>query len=426
VAVTPDGRRIAFSRANGGSALWLRSVDSLNAEQLPGTEHAIRPFWSPDGRSLGFFSDGLKTVEVSNRESPVQTLTSAAVSLSGGAWGPEGILYSPEATGTGLYLISANGGAPVPVTWLNSGRNEIAHRFPQFLPDGRHFIFWVWSALEENTGIYLGSLDHKEKLPEGPLVRTGREAQYAAPGYLLFLQGSRLVARQFDMARLRVKGEPLSLPEHVGLEWGYTGQAMFSVSQGGVLAYQEFVPPGGPRIVWRDRAGKELRSIEAPQESGRHSVSLAPDEKHIVVTGEDENTLEDLWVVDLERATSLRLTAIHGSNIEAVWSPDGRRIAFSSNRSGVYDLYVEKTNDSSEEELLVKSPHRKEPKSWSPDGRFLVYNQLDPKASNDIWVLPLEGDRKPFSFLTTEFDAGGGRLSPVPDSQVSNRSKAKT
>jgi len=416
VAVSPDGRRIAFG--NGGTELWMRSVDSFTAEELPGTAGAFRPFWSSDGRSIGFLSGlQLKTMDAGNRESPVHTLSSGSVYRSGGAWSPEGILYSPEATGIGLYRIPVNGGVSVPVTKLNSARHEIAHRNPQFLPDGRHFIYWIWSTSEENTGIYAGSLDPKEKLPEGPLVRTWREARYAEPGYLLFLQGSRLVAQPFDAARLRLSGQPFSLPELVGRDWGATGRAMFSVSRDGVLAYQEAVPLPGARIFWRDRAGKELRSIEAPQGSGSSSFSLSPDEKRVVVTGEDENTLEDLWVVDLDRATSLRLTAIHGSDQDGVWSPDGRRVTFASNRSGVYDLYEKQADGLSEEQLLLKGLHRKSPYGWSPDGRFLVFEELDPKTGYDIWVLPLEGDRKPFPFLKTEFDEHAGELSPVPDSQ---------
>ena len=418
VSVSPDGRRIAFADADGGSALWLRPVDSFIAEKLPGTDGAMRPFWSPDGRSLGFFSSGrLRKVEASNRQSPVQTLTSAAA-FSGGAWSPEGLLYSPEATGIGLYRISPNGGAPVPVTKLSSARHEIAHRYPQFLSDGRRFIYWVWSALEENTGIYAGSLDPKEKLPEGPLVRTWREARFVEPGYMLFLQGSRLVAQRFDKARLQLTAEQVSLSELVGLHWGNTGRAMFSVSPGGVLAYQEAVPQPEARFIWRDRAGKQLRSIEAPKGSDDAPLSFTPDEKRIAVTGVDENTLEDLWVVDLERAASMRLTAIHGSNQYSVWSPDGLRVAFRSNRNGVYDLYGKLANGrSEEEELLVKSPHAKIPTSWSTDGRFLVYMEIDPKTGFDIWVLPLEGDRKPFPFLQTEFLEAWGMLSPVPDSQ---------
>jgi Tol biopolymer transport system component len=195
---------------------------------------------------------------------------------------------------------------------------------------------------------------------------------------------------------------------------------MFSVSPGGVLAYQEAVPQLGARIVWRDRSGKQLRSVEAPQGSAisNQSLSLAPDEKRIALSGEDENTLEDLWLVDLERATSLRLTAIHGSNMNEVWSPDGHRLAFRSNRSGVYDIYGKHADSiNEEEELLVKSLHTKWPTSWSADGRFLVYTEVDPKTGNDIWIVPLEGDRKPFPFLKTEFNENVGTLSPVPDSQ---------
>jgi Tol biopolymer transport system component len=416
VAVSHDGRRIAFADAGRGSDLWLRSVESLTAEKLPGTEGAWRPLWSPDGRSLGFFNGGLRTVDVGSRQSPVQAVASVN-SEFGFAWSPEGIfLYTPEGTGTGLYRVAASGGAAAPATRLNSARHEITHRYPQFLPDGRHFIYWVWSASEENTGIYAGSLDPKEKLPEGPLVRTWREARYAEPGYLLFLQESTLVAQRFDTTRLRLTGEPRSLPELVGLDWGYTGRAMFSVSRGGVLAYQEAEPLPGARIVWRDRAGRQLRSTEAPQGT-KSRLSLAPDEKHVVVTNHDENTLEDLWVVDLERATSMRLTATHASSVDGVWAPAGRRVAFRSNRGGVYDLYAKDTGGVGEEELLVTSPHFKIPTGWSPDGRFLIYLEVDPKTGTDIWVLPLEGDRKPFPFLKTEFNESEGRLSPVPDSQ---------
>jgi Tol biopolymer transport system component len=419
VAVSPDGRRIAFADTTGGSALWLRSIDSFTAEALPGTDGAIRPFWSFDGRSLGFFSSRqLRRVEASDRQSPVQTLTLAPYGNNGGTWSPQAILFSPEASSTPLYRISSGGEAPAPVTRLNAARHEIAHRYPQFLPDGRHFIYWVWSALEENTGIYAGSLDPKEKLPEGPLVRTWREARYAAPGYLLFLQGSKLVAQKLDTQKLRLTGEPLTLPELVGTHRVNTGRAMFSVSSGGVLAYQEAAPQPSGRLVWRDRAGKELRSVEAPPGSSVNAFSISPDETRIAVTGVDENTLEDLWVVDLERTTSLRLTAIHGSNQYSVWSADGRRIAFRSNRSGVYDLYGKLASGvGEEEELLVKSLHAKWPTSWSADGRFLVYIEEDPKTGKDIWVLPLEGDRKPYSFLRSEFSEDGGALSPIPDSQ---------
>ena len=416
VTISPDGKQIAFSDAGSGagSALWVRSIDAFTPEPLQGTDRANRPFWFPDGRFLGFFSDGrLKTVDSNGRQSQSQILTPG---LLGGAWSREGILYSPEATGVGLSRVPVAGGVPVPVTRLNLERHEIAHRFPQVLPDGRHFIYWVWSTVEENTGIYAGSLDPNEKIPEGPLVRTWREVRYAPPGYLLFLQGSRLVAQPFDPARFKLSGEPMPLPELIGRHWIGTGRAMFSVSQSGAMVYQAATPRPDARIVWRSRSGKELRSIEAPKGSAANPFSVTHDGKNVVLTGEDENTVEDLWTVDLERGVSLRLTAAHGSNQSPLWAPDAQQVVFFSNRNGVRDLYIKHVNgERKEDELLVKSPHSKGPSGWSPDGKFLVYTELDPSSGNDIWILPLDGDRKPMPFLKTEFNETRAVPSPIPD-----------
>jgi hypothetical protein len=174
LAVSPDGTRIAASGIDEDHHLWLRAIDSSNAQKLPGTEGAMSPFWSPDGRSLGFISGGaLQRLNLDSPQSPPQTVTSPANPFAGAAWGPEGvILFQAEQAGSGLSLVPAGGGPSAPATHLNTARKEIVHRYPQFLPDGRHFIYWVWSALEENTGEYIGSLDAREKLPEGPLVRT--------------------------------------------------------------------------------------------------------------------------------------------------------------------------------------------------------------------------------------------------------------
>lgn len=171
--------------------------------------------WSPDGRSLAFVSGGvLQRLNLDSPQSPPQAVTSPANPFGGAAWSPQGvILFQAEQAGAGLSRVPAGGGASAPATHLNAARKEIIHRYPQFLPDGRHFIYWVWSALEENTGEYIGSLDAAEKLPEGPLVRTWREAHYAEPRYLLYLEGTVLMARPFDPSRLRFRGEPRALPE---------------------------------------------------------------------------------------------------------------------------------------------------------------------------------------------------------------------
>jgi serine/threonine protein kinase/DNA-binding winged helix-turn-helix (wHTH) protein len=417
ISVSPDGTRIALADTNQGSGLWLRSIDSLTAQKLSGTDNANSSFWSPDGRSLGFISGGkgLQRLDFSGGQSSVQTLASASFFPFSGSWSPQGvILYPPESTGGGLYRVPAAGGVPVPVTRLNSTRQEIVHLYPQFLPDGRHFISWVWSTSEGNTGEYIGSLDPQEKVPEGPLVRTWREARYAEPGYLLFLQGSTLMARRFDPTRLRFTGEPSALPEQIGQDWGETGHAMFSTSATGTLVYQEAFQPVA-HVVLRNRVGDQLRTIEAPL--GSYGPSLDPREKNVVVFGTDENGVNQLWRIDLERGISSPLTSAHAPSEWPEWSLDGQRIAFCSNKSGTFDLYAKNADGSGEEELLIKSPHTKSPAGWSMDGRFLVYQELDPATKVGIWALPLNGDRKPIPFRKTGFNEVGGTLSPVPDSQ---------
>ncbi len=420
VAVSPDGTRVAFGESGGRSGLWIRSIDSFNAQLLPGTEGAIYPFWSPDGTSIGFMTrNGIKRVDFHDGgQSTVQQVTSAALLYGGAAWNRQGdILFQPQSTGSGLFRVPAGGGTPTPVTSLNAARQEIAHRFPQFLPDGRHFIYWVWSALEENTGVYAGSLDASSsaKPMDAPLVRSWRHALFAEPGYLLIPQGSALLARRFDPSTLRITGEPHPYPEPIGMDWGLTGRAMFSISANGALVYQEAAPQQGARIILRDRRGIQLRAIPAPP--GSQFPSLDPREKNAVINGVDENSMEEMWRIDLDRGISSRLTAAHGSNQAPRWSPDGSRIAFRSNRSGAYDLYAKTIAGSGPEQLLVKSPNLKFPMSWSSDGRFLFYYELDPVTKWDLWVLPLEGDRKPISLLKTEFNEIGGFLSPIADSQ---------
>jgi hypothetical protein len=251
---------------------------------------------------------------------------------------------------------------------------------------------------------------------DGPLVRTWREARYADPGYLLFLQGSTLMERRFDPTRLIFTGEPYPRPEQIGVHWDGAGEAMFSTSATGTLAYQDALPRPRVNIVLRDRAGKQLRTIEAPP--GGDDPGLDPRGRYAAITAMEETSIPELWTIDLERGISSRLTESHGSRafLFPIWSPDGQRIAFVSNRSGSYDLSVRNATGIGEEELLVKSPQLKQPTDWSMDGQYLVYNERDPVTRYDIWVLPLAGDLKPIPFLKTGFYEFDGTLSPGPDS----------
>jgi serine/threonine protein kinase len=417
LAISPDGAHIAYAGHREDHCLWLSSIDSSNAQKLTGTDGARSPFWSPDGRSIGFVVNGrLQTLRIDSPHSSPVTLA-IANSFAGAAWSPRGvILFQPEQAGAGLSRVPAGGGAAVPATHLNAVRKEIVHRYPQFLPDGRRFIYWVWSAVEENTGEYIGSLDPNEKLPEGPLVRTWREAHHAAPGYLLYLDGAVLMARPFDPSGLRFTGEQRALPEQVGRHWETTGHAMFSTSETGVLVYQESLSRPGTRIVLRGPAGRVRRTIDAP--AGSYWPSLDPRGTHVAIQGQDENTVEDLWTVDLERGLPSRLTARQGSNEHPVWSPDGQRIAFMSNRAGVYDLYVRNADGTGKDELLLKTPYTKFPACWSADGKYLVYTETGRgDMSSNTWVLPMNGERKPVPFLNTEFSVATASLSPVADSQ---------
>lgn len=416
LAVSPDGTRIAFSELAGVSGLWIRSTGSLQAEKLPGTELALSLAWSPDGQSLAFiaFGEGLRTIRVGGGNP--QTLTRSAVNYTGSAWGSQNvILYNPQPTGSGLWSIPATGGTPTPVTRLHASRQEVTHRYPQFLPDGKRFLYWAWSNLESATGVYVGSLDPNDRLPEGPLVRTWREARYADPGYLLYFEGATLMRRPFDPAKLEFRGVASPVPERIGLHPESTGRAIFSVAGSRALVYQEAFSMAPATLTLRDRTGKSLRSLEAPR--GAQFPELSPDETAVILQAEDENTIEAVSTVDLARGVASRPWASHVSHQRPIWSSDGRRIAYYSNRAGAYDVYMRNFDGSGNEELLVKSPYAKAPEQFSSDGQFLLYVEAHPETKGDLWMLPMQGDRQPVPILKTEHDEFLARLSPIRDQQ---------
>ena len=406
--ISPDGRQLVMNvwDSAGVYELWLRSLDSLNARPLPGTQSAgsIRSFWSPDSRFIGFFSDGkLKKIEAAG--GPPQIICDALVG-AGGAWNRDGvILFSPE-NSSGLYRVSASigGGNSIPVTSLDRSRNETSHRWPVFLPDGNHFLYLAQSSQIENTAIYIGSLDSKETKR---LLNSNVSAAYAPPGYLLFVRGRTLMAQPFDINKLDLAGEAVPVAEEID-RMIPTAHASFSVSEN-VLAYTSFFEQSG-RLEWLDRSGKSLGTIGS---LGRYiNIALSHDDKTITASRVDSAGTRDIWLIDLSRGTPLRFTFNPVDEWLGVWSPDDKRIAFTSDQDGPGNLYQKPSSGAASEEQILKTDERKWTTDWSPDGRFLLYTSIFPKTGLDLLVLPMDGDHKPVPYLQTPFNEDYAKFSP--------------
>lgn len=406
-SVSPDGRRLAFvaNLENSRSMLWIRPLGSLTAQQLAGTEGANSPFWAPDGQSIGFFASGkLKKIALSG-EPPVALCD--APSHRGGAWSTDGsILFVPHPN-AGVQRISANGGSITPVTTPDSTRQESNHLWPALLPDGKNFIYLVTSQQTEETGIYLSALDGRTRRR---LLAASSNAFYAAPGYLVFArEGGLLLAQAFNLASLQVSGEPLRLAEQIPLS--PFGKAGFSVSANGVLVHSPSASLNNQQPHWFDRTGKDLGAIGSTGPFG--SAELSPDESRLVLTRTDRQTrMADIWVLDLAAGSDLRITFDPANDIAPLWSPDGKRLVWLSSREGATSFYQKPSDGSGQAELLYRSDHQVRPIDWSPDGRFLTFQDNDPKTKWDVKVLPLDGTHQPQVFAQTPSNEYGGRFSP--------------
>jgi len=404
--ISPDGQRMVFRAvgADGKALLWTRPLDSLTAQPLPGTEDGSNPFWSPDSRFIGFFAAPAKLKKVEITGGPAQTVTDIRGG-GGGTWNRDGvILFSQQ--GDGLHRVSATGGAHDSVTTLDEARKETGHLWPYFLPDGRHFVYLARSVQRGNNGIYVASLDSKERKL---LLNVDSSVVYAPPGFLLFLRERTLMAQPFDVNKLQLSGEPFPIAEQVGSNT-VTGRSFFSVSETGALA---FLTSSGAntQLAWFDRGGKQLASVGTPAvDTG---LRLSPDEKRLAVVRFDPQAASsDIWLIDLARNTPSRFTFDSASENGPVWSPDGSRLVFSSNRDGVSNLYQKLSSGAGNDEALLKSGEPNGPQDWSPDGKFILYGVLSPKTNLDLRLLPLFGDQKPTPFIQTEFAEFQGRFSP--------------
>jgi eukaryotic-like serine/threonine-protein kinase len=415
-ALSPDGRHVAFFAAgpDGVPRIWIRSMDSLEAHPIAGSETYNNPplFWSPDSRYIAFDGGGrLKKIGIFGGNA--ETLCDLSGLLVGGSWNHDGVIIFGQSPGA-IMRVSANGGSASPLTTLDPSRGEIRHVFPSFLPDGRHFIYLRYSSKPENSGIYVGSLDARPQEQSSKMLLPTLYGAACVPssdsgfGHLLFLRAGTLMMQSFDTSRLEFLGEPVTVAERLGSfrEFGF-----FSASTNGVLVYRR--GNGESQLTTYDRQGKVLGTVG---ERGLYNTqALSPDGTRVAVERRDPQTGKGaLWLVDLSRGTSTRFTFGSSHVTAAIWSPDGSRIIFASGPqlSGVYDLYQKPPSGAKDEELLLRSGERKFPSSVSRDGRFLLYTAVDPKQKYHVWVLPLAGDKKPFPFLQTESNELDGHFSP--------------
>ncbi len=412
--LSPDGRRLAMvaSDSAGRSMLWVRPLNSRVAQALGGTEGATYPFWSADSRFIAFLA-GKKLKKVGVAGGEVVTLCDATFGSSG-AWNRDDvILFTPKGNSP-LFRVSGSGGTPTPVTTLETASGDVQHSFPFFLPDGRHFLYFVVGTQASRTvprGVYVGALD---STAPGKLIEPGGSNAKYANGYLIFLRNGALLAQPFDVDRLELGGSPASLVDHIettGTSASDTAGA-FTVSETGVLAYQAGSVVHS-QLTWFDRAGTRLGTLG--DQADYVDVALSPDDTRVAVSLMDlEIGTRDVWIFDVARRLGERFTFESGDDFGPNWSrPGGDRIFFSSLRQGSIDLYEKPSSGSGSETLLLKDNLGKFNASPSPDGRFLVYvGGGGVIQQSDVWVLPLSGERKPAPFLETRFRESQGQFAP--------------
>ena len=400
--VSPDGRRVAFvATSDGKPFIYVRPLDSLNAERLSGTDDAAQPFWSPDNRYLGFFSAGkLKRIEASG--GPSQTLCDAQVPF-GGAWNRDGIILFGQ-DNKELHRVSAAGGTAVAVNKLDESRKESAQAWPSFLPDGSHFLYQSWNGRSEDSSIYVGSLDGAEhKL----LLKADSNATYSVPSYVLFARDTTVMAQSFDPSRLQLSGDPFPIAEEVTYK-GSSSYSNFSVSENGALVFWRG-SLSNRQLIWFDREGKQLGLVGPPGDF--NDAVISPDGKRAALQ-RLEGGNSDIWLIDLARGLPSRFTFDPMTDDDPVWSPDGSLIMFSSDRDGPFNLYRKVSSGARNEEVQFKSDTPKELSDWSTDGRFLLFDTYDAKTGSDVWALPLFGDGKPYPLLNTPFNEAQAHFSP--------------
>ncbi len=413
LAVSPDGRKLVFGANDSGGTprLWLRALDSLKAQPLPDADPSVSVtlFWSTDSRYVVYGAAGkLKKIDVSG--GPPQTICDVTGFPLGGSWNADGTIIF--GTALGVLRVSAAGGTPSAVT-ARDARKESGHGYPVFLPDGRHFLYVRYSGDQEKSGVYAGALDVKPAEQSAKRLLAGSSnlayvpSQDGGQGQLLFVREGTLLAQPFDAGKLEMTGDAVPVTEQIST-LQQVSYNRFTASANGELIYRSGTNLG-MQLTLFDRQGKMLGTAGEPGSFA--SVILSQDGARVAVS-RNANGNQDIWVGDLAQGATTRLTTDPAAETTAAFSPDGSRVAFVSNRGGSTGIYVKASSGAGNEELLFNSGPVQGLDEWTHDGRFLIYQAISPQTGQDLWVLPLEGDRKPFLFLQAPFNQLAAHVSP--------------
>jgi Tol biopolymer transport system component len=405
-ALSPDGRQLAFTAmdTDGQQKLWIRPLDSSAPRVLPGSIDAATPFWSHDSRSVAFFTPGfLKRIDQSG--GPAQTISGVALGTAlGGTWSERDVILFASATSGGILRVAAAGGEAAHVTSLGTG--EGTHAWPMFMPDGRHLVYLKARPAAGSSELVWRALDSTE---ERVVRRMPSKAAYSPTGHLVFRLDGPLVGQRFDAEHGSVSGDTIQLASDMWTGGGIASRAAIDLSPAGVLAYRPGEEAGVvAQLTWFDREGNVLAKVGSPGDYRNLTIDLAGD--HAAA-----NTSGDVWGFDVKRGTTSRLTFDPAADSDPIFSPDGRWLVFYSARNPP-GIYRKAANGAGADELVAQTGLLSYTRDWSSDGRFVLFVKgSDAGGGADLWVLPMEGDRKPFAYLATPANEEMARFSPDAD-----------
>ena len=413
VAISPDGTMVAFivgSVTQTETELWVRSLDSTSARRLDDAKGALLPFWSPDGRRIGFFTESkLKTIAATGGRAEI---LATAPNARGASWNASNvIIFAPEFAGP-IFKIPASGGTPEPVTKIDPARKESGHRFPVFLPDGVHFLYATLPGKAGKFDIFAGSLADDSRVLVGAMESA---PVYAEPGWLLFARQGVLAAQAFDPVTLKTSGDPIPLADEpssiLDPAISFTAGRSTSISNNGSLAY--FSSPSlNTTATWYDMNGQSTGMLNLPP-GHYETATISPDGTQAVLVRSTSPSESALWLVDLTRGSASPLSSGPGRNDTPLWSPDGKRVAFAADREGPQNIYVKTVGDASPEQLLFKNDQPfKVARAWSPDLQWVTLEQLDSATAQNIWLVPASGTGTPTLLVKGPTRDNGGPISP--------------